>query len=160
MGTYLTLRDALVAFESRCLDSILGLSPIAAFSLAIFVPVLLRLSRRIRPPGQLAHVPPSPRSNCPSAESSIRLLCIAQALVCSYFTLLSRLVQGCKCGCRKIWLLLLGSFSCSLLVLCFLAISPDTPHGKTCGGPLISRFTSVSQEYCIASRSCLGNLVC
>lgn len=108
-------------------------------------------------PDQLAHVPPSPRSTCPPAESSIRLLCIAQALGFPYFTLLSHLVQGCKCGCRKFWLMLLGFFF-------FFSVScviPDTPDGKLAVAhesrvSLLSRRNIASLVACVS----FGNLVC
>lgn len=134
----------------------MGPSPIITFSLALFACRLLRQSTPHPSPDQLAHVPPSPKSTCPPAESSIRLLCIAQVLGFLLY------VAFPPCTGLQVWLqkslVVVARFFFFFSVLCWFSVSwviSDTSDGKTCGGPLISRFTSVSQEYCIVSCLCL-----
>lgn len=141
-----------------------GYVPQASGRLNCFEPMSRLAASVARPISARSAFPPC--STWPPAEfdCSLSLLCIAQALCfCPYLTLLSRLVQDCKCGCRESCAFVLF-ISLSLFFFfsyCFFGWSlliSDTSNGRTCGGPLISRFTSdrpVSQEYCIASRLCL-----
>lgn len=118
--------------------------------LTLFACRLLKQSTPHPSPDQLAHVPPSPRPTCPPVESSIRLLCIAQVLVFLLYVAFPP-CTGLQVWLQKSLVVVVARF---FFLFCFFGYLRRSRR-ETCGGPLISRFTSVSQEYRIASCLCL-----